>query len=125
MEGVRKNLPGVPPFCSGGGWEFFSVAEERSDCGSHGGNILNGEHHDKIFWALAGDGSGGGKAKGGGLRIAAAQFFHEHVICLQIIIVLQGSKNNKRPDKEIPAANNGDDPSWVCLPVGWRGWLER
>ena len=30
------------------------------------GDILNREHLDKIFRALAGDGSGDGKAKGGG-----------------------------------------------------------
>ena len=54
------------------------------------GEILNGEHLDKIVRGLAGNGSGGSKAKGGGLRIAATLFFHEYVICLQRIVVLQG-----------------------------------
>ena len=45
-----------------------------------GENILNGEHLEKIVGALVGDVSGGGKAKGGRLRIAATLFFHEHAI---------------------------------------------
>ena len=52
-----------------------------------GGNIINGEHLDNLVRALAGNGSGGGKAEGGGLIIAAMLLFHEHVICLQRIVV--------------------------------------
>ena len=92
-----------------------------------GGNILNGEHLDKIVWVLAGDGSGGGgrNTNGGGLRITATLFFHKHVICLQRIVVLQGREKKKRSDKAIPAATNSDDQFRVCTPSGWRGWLER
>ena len=60
-----------------------------------GGNILNGEHLNKIVWALAGNGSGGGKADGGGLRIVATLLFHEHVVCLQRI-VRGGQRRNGR-----------------------------
>ena len=90
-----------------------------------GGGILNGEHLEKIIGALAGDESGGGKAKGGGLRIAATLFFHENVTCLKRIVVLQGRKKNKRLDKVIPAATNSDFPSQVFPPAGWKEWLER
>ena len=78
---------------------------------SRGGRgIHNGEHLEKIVRTLASDGSGGGKAKGGELRIADTLFFHEHVICLQRIVVCQGRTNNKRSEKVIPAATNGDNP---------------
>ena len=90
-----------------------------------GGNILNGEHLDNLVGALAGNGSGGGKAEGGGLRIAATLFFHENVICLQRIVVCQGKTKKKRSDKGIPAATNGDDPSRIPPHAGRRVWLER
>ena len=79
-----------------------------------GGNIVNGEHLDNLVGALAGNCSGGGKAKGGELRIADTLLFHEHVICLQRIVVRQGRKKKKRSDKAIPAATNSDDPSRIC-----------
>ena len=82
-----------------------------------GGGILNGEHLDNLVGALAGNGSGVVKAEGGGLRIAAALFFHEHVMCLQRIVVCQGSTRKKRSDKAIPAATNGDDPSQISPPL--------
>ena len=47
-----------------------------------GGDILNGEHLEKIVGALPGDGSSGGKAEEGGFRITAMLFFHKHFICL-------------------------------------------
>ena len=81
-----------------------------------GGDILNGEHLDNLFGALAGDGSSGGKAEGGGLRISATLFFHEHGICLQSIVMREERENNKRSDKAIPTATNGDDPSRICPP---------
>ena len=65
-----------------------------------------------------GNGSGGGKAKGGGLCIADTLFFHEYFICLQSIVVLQGKTKKKRLDKAIPAATNGDTPSRVCPQQG-------
>ena len=83
------------------------------------------KHLDKIVGALAGDDSGGGKSKGGGLHIDAALLFQEHVICLQRVIVRQGKTKKKRWDKAITAATNGDDPSRVYPPAGWRGWMER
>ena len=89
------------------------------------GTSSMGSTSKKIVGALAGDGSGGKKAKGGGLCIATTLFFHEHVICLQRIVVLQGRTKNKRSDRAIPASANGDDPSQVCPPAGCRGWLER
>ena len=90
-----------------------------------GGGIINGGHLDNLVGALAGNGSGGGKAKEGGLIIAATLFFHEHVICLQRIVVRQGRKKNKRLDKAIPAATNSDNPSRICppLPGGEGGWI--
>ena len=42
-----------------------------------GGNILDGEHLNNLVGAIAGDGSGSGKAEGGGLHIAVMLFFHE------------------------------------------------
>ena len=86
-----------------------------------GGNILNGKQLDNLVGALAGDGISGGKYKGGGLRIATTIFFHEHVICLQRIVVRQGRTKKKRSEKAIPAATNGDDPYQICHPDGWRG----
>ena len=56
---------------------------------------------------------------------SATLFVHEHIICIQRMIVLQGRTKKKRSDKAIPAANNSNDPSWVCPFSGWRGWLER
>ena len=41
------------------------------------------------------------------------------------IVVRQGRTKKKRADNAIPAATNGNDPSWICLPAGRRGWLER
>ena len=79
-----------------------------------GGDILNGDHLEKIVRAIAGYSSGGGKAKGVGLRIADKLFFHEHVICLQRIVVLQGNTKKKRSDKVIPTATNVDNLSRVC-----------
>ena len=91
-----------------------------------GGDIINGEHLDNLVGALAGNGSGGGKAKEGGLIISATLSFHEHVICLQRIVVRQGREKKKRSDKAIPAATNSDDPSRICPPPArGRGWLER
>ena len=90
-----------------------------------GGNILNGEHLDNLVGVLAGDGSGGGKAKGGELRIAVTLFFHDHFICLQRIAVHQGRTKTKRSEKSTIADTNGDDPSQICSPVGQRGWLKR
>ena len=81
-----------------------------------GGNILNGEHLDHLVRALSGSGSGGSKVKGGGLIIAATVFFHEHVICLQRIIMRQVSTKKKRSEKAIPYATNGDDLSRICPP---------
>ena len=78
-----------------------------------------------LVGALAGDRSSAGKAKGGGLRIAATIFIHKYVIFLQRIVVRQGRTNKKRPDNVIPAATNGDDPSWICPPDGRRGNMER
>ena len=90
-----------------------------------GGGILNGEHLNNLIGTLAGDGSCGGKAEGRGLRIAATLFFHENVICLQRIVVRQGRTKNKWSDKAIPDATNGNNPSRICPPSDWRGWLER
>ena len=101
----------------GGGHGSPSLRHDQF-VGVVGGNILNGEHLIKIFGALAGDGSSSGKAKGGVLRIADTLFYHEHVICLHRIVVLQGRTNKKRSEKAIPAATNGDDPSRVCPPQG-------
>ena len=92
---------------------------------SLGGDILNGEHLNNLVGALAGDGSGGGKAEGGGLRISATLFFHERFICIQRIFVSQRRTKKKRLDKAITAATNGDNPSRICPPAGWIGWLER
>ena len=124
MEGCEQFFPGVPPYGSGGGHGSPSLSHNQF-VGVVGGNILNGEHLDKIVGALAGDGSGGGKAKGGGLCIAVTLFFHKHFICLQRIVVRQGRTNKKRSDKAIPAATNGDNPSQTFPFAGWRGWLER
>ena len=90
-----------------------------------GGDILNEEHLNKIVGELAGNVSGGGKAEGRGLRIAATLFFHENVICLQRIVVRQGRTKKKWSDKAIPDATNGNNPSRICPPSDWRGWLER
>ena len=116
-------MPGVPLYGSGGlGW--FSVAEAGSVCGSRGGaGILNREHLENLVGALAGNGSGDSKAEGGWLRIAAKLFFHEHVILLRRIVVRQEGTNKKRPDKAITSATNGEDPSRICTPVGWRRCL--
>ena len=83
---------------------------------SWGGNILDGEHLDNLFAALADDSSGNGKAEGEELRIAATLFFHEYVICLQRIVMHQGRKKKKRSDKAIPTSTNGDDPSRISPP---------
>ena len=107
---------GSPPYGSGGEHVYLLLRHDQF-VGVVGGNILNGDHLDKIVAALAGDGSGGGKANEGGLRIDATLLFHEHVICLQRIVVRQGRTNKKRSDKAIPAATNGDDPSRVCPPL--------
>ena len=89
-----------------------------------GGNILDEEHLDNLVEALAGNGSGGGKAKGGGLRISVMLFCHEHDICLRIIVVHKGRIKKKRLDKAIPSATKGDDPSWISPPPlgGQGGW---
>ena len=108
----------------GGGHGSPSLSHDQF-VGVVGGDILNGGNLGKIFGEPVGDGSGGGKAKGGGLRIAAMLFFHEHVICLQKIVVCHGRTKKKRLDKSIPAATNGDDPSRICPPAGWIRWLER
>ena len=108
----------------GGGHGSPSLRHDQF-VGVVGGNILNGEHLEKIVGALAGNVSGGSKAEGGGLNIAATLFFHEHVICLQRIVVSQGRTKKKKSEKVIPAATNGDNPSRICPPVGWRGWMER
>ena len=124
MEGCEKIVSRGPPLWVGvGGHGSLSLRHDKF-VGVVGGNILNGEHLEKIVGALAGDGSGGGKAEGGGLRISAMLLFHEHVICLQRIVVCQGRTKKKRSDKAIPTATNGDDPSRMCPPTGWRGWLE-
>ena len=107
-------------------WDGSPSLRQYKFVGVVRGNILNGEHLDKIVGSLAGYGSVGGKAKGRGLRIAATLFFHEHIICLQRIVVRQGRTKKKRSDKAIPAATNGDDPSRVCPPPrdvegGWIG----
>ena len=86
-----------------------------------GGNIINGDHLKNLVGALAGDGSGGDKAEGGGLIISATLLFHEHVICLQRIVVRQGRTKKKRSDKAIPAATNSDDPSRICPPLPRQG----
>ena len=77
-----------------------------------------------LVGALAGDRSGVGKAEGGGLRIAATLFIHEHVICLQMIVVRQGKNNNKRSDNAIPTTTNGDDPSRIWSTAGRGGRME-
>ena len=71
-----------------------------------------------LVGALAGDRSSAGKAKGGGLRIAATIFIHKYVIFLQRIVVRQGRTKKKLSDKAIPTATTGDDPSWVFPPRG-------
>ena len=86
--------------------------------GVAGGKILNGEHLENLVRALAGNGSGGGKDEGGRLRIASTLLFHEHVICLQSIVVRQGRTKKKQSDKEITAATNGANPSRICPPSG-------
>ena len=117
---------GIPLWVGGGGGGHGSpLLSHNPFVGVVGGNILNGEHLNKIVGVLAGDSSGGGKAKGGGLRISATLFFHKHVICLQRIVVCQGRTTKKLLDKAIPAATNGDYPSRICPPVGRRGWPER
>ena len=108
-----------------GGWHVSPSLRYDKFVGVVGGNILNGENLDNFFGELVGDGRGGSKSKGVGLRIAATLFFHEHVIFLQRIVVLQGRTKKKRSDKAIPAATNSDDPYRVCPPAGWRGWMYR
>ena len=101
-----------------GGGHGSMLLRNNQFVGVLGGEILNGEHLNKIVGALAGDGSGDGKAKGGGLRISATLFFHKHVIFLQRIVVSQGRTKKKRPEKAIPAATNSNDLSRICLPRG-------
>ena len=108
-----------------GGGHGSMLLRNNQVAGVVGGEILNGEHLDEIVGALAGDGSGDGKAEGGGLCIAATLLFHYRVICLQRIAVRQGRTKNKRSDKLIPAATNGDYPSQICSPAGCRRWMER
>ena len=108
----------------GGGDGYPSLRQDQF-VGVVRGNILNGEHLNNLVGALAGDSRGGGKAEGGGLRISATLFFHEHFIYLQRIAVHQGRIKKKRSYKAIPAATNCDSPSRICLPAGRRGWLER
>ena len=43
----------------------------------------------------------------------------------QRIVVCQGRTNKKQSDNTIPAATNGNNPSRICPPNGWRGRLER
>ena len=125
-RGMSKILSGVPLYGSGGGGGDGSPSLRHNQfVGVVGGDILNGEHLDNLFGALAGDGSSGGKAEGGGLRISATLFFHEHGICLQSIVMREERENNKRSDKAIPTATNGDDPSRICPHARWRGWLDR
>ena len=83
---------------------------------SWGGTSSIREHLDNLVGELAGYDSGDGKAKGGGLSIAATLFFHEHAICFQRIVMRQGRTKKKRLDIAIPAATNGDDPSRICPP---------
>ena len=94
-----------------GGGDCYPSLRHDQFVGVVGGNILNGEHLNKITGVLAGDGSGGGKAKREELRISATLFVHEHIICIQRMIVLQGRTEKKRSDKAIPASNNSNDPS--------------
>ena len=125
MERCERNVSRGPPLWVGvGGHGSLSLRHDQF-VGVVGGNILNGEHLEKIVGALAGDGSGGGKAKGGGLRIAATLFFHKHVIFLQRIVVLHGRTKKERSDKSILAATKCGDPSWVFPPTSWRGCLDR
>ena len=86
-----------------------------------GRNILYGEYLNNIVGALAGGGSVGGKAEGGGLIIAATLFFHEHVICLQRIVVRQGREKKNRLDKAIPSTTNSDDSSRIFPPLPRQG----
>ena len=89
-----------------------------------GGNIINGEHLNNLVGALAGDGSGGGKAEGGGLRISATLFFQNHVICLKRIVVHQVRTKKRRSDNTIPSATNGNDPSRIWSTAGRGGRME-
>ena len=126
MEGCEQKFArGSPLWVEVGGDGSPSLKKDQS-VGIVGGNILKGEHFNNLVGALSGDGSSGAKAEGGGLHIAATLFFHEYVICLQSIVMRQGSTKKKRSDKAIPAATNGDDPSRIFPPPdGRRGWLER
>ena len=113
-EGCERIFQGFPPTGRGvGGGDGSPFLRQDQFVGVVGGNILNGEHLENLVGALAGNGSGGGKAEGGGLRIAATFFIHEHIICLQMIVVRQGKNNNKRSDNAIPTTTNGDDPSRI------------
>ena len=90
-----------------------------------GGNILNGEHLDKIVGALAGDGSGGGKFEGGGLRIAAMLLFHEHVIFLQGSLRVRGGQRRNGRTNRFPMLLTVTIRPGSAPPAGWIGWLER
>ena len=106
----------------GGGYGSPSLRQDQF-VGVVGGNILDGEHLDNLGGSLAGNGSGDGKAEGGGLRIAARLFIHEHVICLQSIVMCQGRTKKKRSYNAIPAATNVDDPYRIFPPARQRGRL--
>ena len=75
---------------SWGGGDGYPSLRQDQFVGVMGGNILDVEHLENLVGALAGDGSGGGKVERGGLRIDVTLFFQEHVICLQMIVVLHG-----------------------------------
>ena len=78
-----------------GGGDGSPLLRQDQFVGVVGGNILGEENLDNLVGALAGDESGGSKSEGGGLIIADTLFFHEHVICLQRIVICQGRTKKK------------------------------
>ena len=109
---VSKILPGITPYGSGG-WAWFSVSEEqRLDKAIPA--ATNSDDPSRVCPPCGGD-----RVAGEGIPHAVEMPYN----CL----------SDGRHARTVLYCSDaldlcplpGDDPSRVCSPMGWRGWLER